>query len=385
MYPILDGGQFAMDRLLKNLLNLGFSVSSLSIETHKHKFSIEDFPEDIVQLIEPKSYYINTKVTFWGVLKSLFFSNSYNIKRFMDKGFQEMIKEILLNDNFELVILESAYLLPYVNVIRMNSDAKVILRAHNVEYRIWKQAARREKSSIKCFYYNKLSKDLKKFELYHANLVDGIFCISEQDKDFFRRRHVRVPMTVIPVYMDIIDDFSVDYENNDFFFIGSMSWKPNADAVNWIINHIAPRLAKVLPDSRIHIAGSAMPDSMKERKISNIIFHGKVANVHEFMAKHGTLIVPLKSGSGVRIKILEALCVGIPIISTEKGKEGINLIPKKHFLTANITEEFMYQMKTLNNNTSLKESLGAESKKFIIENYGITKISENIREFIAKI
>lgn len=385
IYPILDGGQLAMQRLMMNMLHLGYSVKNLTVETYKHPFEISEFPKDIQEIIFPESHFIDTKVKFWDIVKSLFSSESYNVKRFVDTEFEDKIKMLLQTNEYGIVILESAYLLPYVNIIRKYSDAKIIVRAHNVEYRIWRQAARKEKVFYKRWYYKKLAKNLKKFEINHLNLVDGIFCISEQDKEFFRRRSVRAPLEVIPVYMETMEEHKVDYSNNDFFFVGSMSWKPNIDAVRWIINQIAPRLLKIYPEVTIHIAGSAMPKAMFEKKIKNVVFHGKVENMHKFMSEHGTLIVPLKSGSGVRIKILEALSIGVPIISSEKGKEGINLIPKKHFLTANITEEFVLQMKFIDDNTELKEKLGQEGQKFIKEEYSIEIVSKKIRDFISKI
>ncbi|MGV3630194.1 MAG: glycosyltransferase family 4 protein [Bacteroidota bacterium] len=385
IFPILDGGQLAMHRLLMNLLHQGFAVKNLTVETYKHPYDEQAFPENLREIISPEAHYIDTKVNAWDVVKSLFSSESYNIKRFIDKGFEAKIRELLESDNYQLVILESAFLLSYVDVIRRYSDAKIVVRAHNVEYRIWRQAARREKSLFKRIYFKKLAKNLKKYELQHLNMVDGIFCISEQDKEFFRRRAIKVPMAVIPVYMETQDEYPVNYQNNDFFFIGSMSWKPNVEAVRWIVNSIAPRLHKFLPEAKIHIAGSAMPKSMKEKKTRNVVFHGKVPNMLDFMSKHGTLIVPLKSGSGVRIKILEALSIGVPVISTEKGKEGINLTPKKHFLTANITEEFLLQMKFIDTNTTIKESIGLAGKDFIKEEYSIDIVSKKISDFIAKI
>jgi glycosyltransferase involved in cell wall biosynthesis len=385
IFPILDGGQMAMYKLMKNFLQLGFNVKNLTLETYKHPFNINDYPEDLQDIINPEAHYIDSRVKSWDVFLSLFKKESYHVKRFVDSEFELKIKELLQTNNFEYVILESAFLMSYINVIRKYSDAKIILRAHNVEYRIWRQHARKEKSFLKRYFYKKLSKDLKRFELTFINLVDGVFCISEQDREFFRRRAVKTPTVVIPVYMDLVEDNMVNYENNDFHFVGSMSWKPNADAVKWIINQIAPKLQRLLPDSKIHIAGSAMPKSMKEKQIKNVVFHGKVNSMCDFMSTHGTLIVPLKTGSGVRIKILEALSFGVPLISTEKGKEGISLTPKKHFLTANITEEFLLQMKYLNENTMKKKSLGEEGKKFISEEYSIEIVSNHIREFLAKI
>lgn len=385
IFPILDGGQLAMHRLMVNLLHQGFAVKNLTVETHKHPFDLEAYPAELRKILSPESCFIDTRVKAWDIVKSIFSSDSYNVKRFVSNDLRTRIKELVESNDYGLVVLESAFLLPYIHVIREYSEAKIIIRAHNVEYRIWRQAARKEKSIFKRIYFKKLAKNLKRFELTHLNMADGIFCISEQDKEFFRRRAIKVPMTVIPVYMDVRDDYTVDYSNNDFFFIGSMSWKPNADAVRWIINSIAPRLYKFLPDVKIHIAGSAMPKSMKEKKINNVVFHGKVPNMLDFMSQHGTLIVPLKTGSGVRIKILEAMSIGVPVISTEKGKEGINLTPKKHFLTANITEEFLLQMRYIDSGTEVKQTMGLAGKEFIREEYSIDIVSKKISEFIAKI
>ena len=385
LFPILDGGQVAMHRLMMNLFHQGFGVKNITVETHKHPFHVEAYPPELREIISPEAFYIDTKVKAWDVFKSLFSSESYNVKRFIDPGFESMIRELVCDNTYELVILESAFLLPYLHVIRHFSDAKVVVRAHNVEYRIWRQAARNEKSFFKRIYLKKLANNLKKFEIEHLNQVDGIFCISEQDKEFFRRRAIRVPMTVIPVYMEINDQYEVDYENNDFFFIGSMTWKPNVRAVNWIVDGIAPRLYKILPEVKIHIAGSSMPKRMKEKRVRNVVFHGKVPDMLDFMSKHGTLIVPLKTGSGVRIKILEAMSIGVPVISTEKGKEGIDLSPKKHFLTANITEEFLLQMKYIDDNTDVKRTMGQAGKLFIQEEYSIDIVSKKISDFIAKI
>ncbi len=385
IFPILDGGQMAMNRLMMCFLNLGFNVKNLTLETHKHPFDINEFPEDLQEIIFPEAHYIDSIVKSWDVFKSLFNKESYHVKRFIDKTFEEKLKELFKTNNYEIVILESAFLMSYIDVIRRYSDAKIILRAHNVEYRIWRQHAKKEKSFIKRFFYKKLANDLKRFELEKINQVDGVFCISEQDREFFRRRSVKAATIVIPVYMSVNENNVVDYQNNDFHFVGSMSWKPNADAVRWIINQIAPRLAKILPDVKIHIAGSAMSKKLLDQKIKNVIVHGKVANMQEFMSQHGTLIVPLKSGSGVRIKILEALSFGVPIISSEKGKEGIEMTPKKHFLTANITEEFLLQMKFLYDRTETKQNLGKEGKVFIENEYSLEIVSKRIRDFISKI
>jgi glycosyltransferase involved in cell wall biosynthesis len=385
IFPILDGGQLAMHKLLVNFLDLGFNVKNLTVETGKHPFDMNDFPLELQDSIYPEAHFIDTRIRPWKLFKSLFNKRSYHADRFINDEFAEKIKQCIQHQKFDYVVVESAFLLSYVDLIRKYSDAKIILRAHNVEYRIWRQHAKHEKTLIKRVIYKKLAEDLKRFELNFINQVDGVFCISEQDREFFRRRAIQTLTTVIPVYMDVHDEYIVNYENNDFHFVGSMGWKPNADAVRWIVQYIAPRLDRILPEAKIHIAGSSMPKSMRDLKTKNVVFHGKVSNMLEFMSTHGTLIVPLKSGSGVRIKILEALSIGVPIISTEKGREGIDLTPKKNVLSANITEEFILQMKNMYDKTEERKSMGQEGKVFILNNYSKEIISNRIREFISKI
>lgn len=385
IFPTLDGGRLAMHKLLLNLLDKGYHVKNLTIATNKHPFLPDTFPEKLKSIIQPEAVHINTDIKLFDVIVSWFKRESYQVKRFYSREFEQKIIDELNAVDYDVVIIESAFLLSYLSAMRHHTAAKIIVRTHNVEYRIWRQAVKKERSIIKRMYYRKLANTMKRFELKFLNMVDGVMCISAQDRDFFKRRGIRVPMTVIPVHMEVENRHEVDYSCNDFYFIGSMNWKPNIDAVNWIIKRLAPQVFKILPEAKIHLAGSNMPKSMQELKSKNIVVHGRVPDMREFMSKHGTLIVPLKSGSGVRIKILEALSVGVPIISTDKGKEGIGVQPKLHYLSANVSEEFLTQIKLVYDNPERRKLLGVNGKKFIEDEYGLHHVSEKISEFIRNI
>lgn len=385
IFPILDGGRIAMHHLMVNLLDVGFNVKNVTISTPKHPFDITAFPKELRDITEVEDIFINTNTNVWDAIKAFIKKESYNVIRYKSKDVEDKLIQILQENIFDLIVIESTFLLLYVDLFRKYSDAKIILRSHNVEYRIWKQSSKKEKSFLKKYYFAKLSLQLKKFELEHLNKVDGVFCISEQDKEFFRRRGVKTRMEVIPVFMEVKDGYEVDYDCNDFFYIGSMNWKPNIEAVKWIVSAIVPKYKKINSEVKFHIAGSNMSKQMKAMGNKNVIFHGRVDDVFDFMSKHGTLIVPLKTGSGIRIKILEALSIGVPIISTDKGKEGINMIPKKEFLSANMTEEIVLQMRTCIDKPDLKRTLGENGKLFIQENYSKAIVSQKIRDFIKKI
>ncbi|MBI2257381.1 MAG: glycosyltransferase [Flavobacteriia bacterium] len=384
-FPILDGGRLASHHLLLNLLDLEAEVKNLTICTHKHPFLIEHFPEKKIELIEPEAVHIDTKINFFDGLKSFIKGEAYNLTRFRSTELENKLIDLLKDNYFDFIIVESIFLLLYLPIIRKNSDAKIIVRTHNVEYRLWKQSAKKEKSFFKKYYFNKISNQLKKFELSVLNQVDGILCITENDRDFFRRRGIKTRMIAFPVFMDVKKQYEVDYSTNDFCFIGSMNWKPNIEAVNWIAYGILPKIKKMYPDIKIHIAGSNMSSSMKRMGNQNLIIHGRVEDVYHFMSKHGTLLVPLKTGSGVRIKILEALSAGIPIIATDKAKEGILVTSKKEYLGGNMSEEIILQMKNCINNQDFKLKLGENAKLFIEEHYSRNKITSKLSEFLSKL
>ena len=374
IYPTVDGGCVAMAAFLNHLIAIHNRVDHLTIETYKHPFNILNYPTFEDKPFSVDSVYINTKISPLDAFTNLFSSSSYNVNRFYDKAFENKILE-QLEKGYDVIYLESVFLSPYIKTIRKHTSAKMILRAPNVEYKIWENHTSITSNPFKKWYLNSLTKKLKNTEIQSLELVDGILTISQHDAEMLALIGTKTPILNLP--------FSIESESistikkHHFFFVGAFNWQPNLDAVHYLIKTLFPKIITEFPDAKLHIAGSYTPDSLYQFQSDSIRIYGKVPSVKEFMKNHGMLLAPIFSGSGVRIKILEALSFGIPVIGSSIAIQGIN---SKACFIASEDEDYVNLISELEEKTILDtQKLAIE---YINEYYHPTKIEKQLDEFI---
>ena len=375
IYPIVDGGCFAMDSFLQSLLTFS-EVKTLCISTHKHPFHIENYPSDIVKSTNPKGVFINTKTKPISFLKSVLKNESYNTARFYSTSFSTHLQAEINSNQYDCIILESAYLLVYLDELRTPFKGKIILRAPNVEYKIWEDYYEFSTTIFKKTIYRYLAKKLKQFEIEAISKVDLVCAITENDKLQLMEDGIRCPISVIPFGVKQDFESNIPIENDKLFFLGAFNWKPNYDAALFIVKEIIPELILSYPDIEVHLAGSFMPEEFYAFASKNIHIHGKVASSDQFISKHGILIAPIFSGSGVRIKIVEALALGIPVIASTIAMQGI---PTNSVLLADNKTEFIAQIKKLVNNKKERINLQQKAKEVIHQEFSFEAISAKLR------
>jgi glycosyltransferase involved in cell wall biosynthesis len=378
-FPMVDGGCVAISSVLKSLLSAeSLSVFHFSLSTHKHPFDATNYPEKWCSRMKMDAQFINTKTDILGALIHLFKNKSYNITRFYDKKVAAKIEEILIEQKIDVVFCESIYTLPYLEVFKRN-NAKVILRAHNLEHQIWKQLGEQSTFPLKKWYYNKLSKQLKQYELDQPQKLDGIIAISEEDALFFQKFEPKVRVTAIPTAVKT--NFAApDYKLNDFYFLGAMDWRPNKEGVDWLLNDVIPEGIK---GSTLSIAGKSLEKN--EIKHPSVICEGEVKNALAFIQSHGICVIPMHSGSGIKIKLLENLAMGKPIITTSEGVRGVDVKDGEEVIIADDPKSFRESMYELNMNTEKRKKLGDKGKKFVVNNFGEQKITRRLIAFIKEI
>jgi glycosyltransferase involved in cell wall biosynthesis len=374
IYPIVDGGCAAMSSFLNHLFEIYDQVDHLTIETHKHPFSKENYPFKNQDKFSVNSIFINTKTSFIDAFLNLFSKSSYNVIRFYSFDFEQKLISLLQN-SYDTIFLESIFLLPYLKTIQKNTSAKIILRAPNVEFKIWQNHTENTKQPLKKWYLNQLTKKLKKFEIEHLKLVDGILTITNNDAAVIREFTPTTPILNLP--FSIIPEPNSSLLQNEYFFIGAYNWQPNLEAVDYLLKSLFPFILKQNPTSKLHIAGTYMPDYIYDFQSENILIHGKVESVKDFMKSHGILLAPISSGSGVRIKILEALSFGIPVIGSRIAIQGIN---SKACFEAETNEEYINIINELNNSNII--DIQNEAISYINKNYNPSILEKNLHEFV---
>ncbi|MFA4852842.1 MAG: glycosyltransferase family 4 protein, partial [Bacteroidales bacterium] len=375
-YPPREGGAIAMNNITRGLIKAGHEVKVLAVSTPKYNINPDEIPEDYKKSTGFESVYIDTKIKFYKAFLNLFSTRSYNVERFISGEFDDKIKQIVSSGEFDIVQLESVFVAPYIATIRNNSNAKIILRAHNIEHIIWNRLAESCHNPVKKIYLKHLSRTLKNYENKIFDSVDGIAAITQHDADFFVKSGHNKAVISIPVGIDqcMITKIDAEREFPGLFHLGSMDWMPNQEGIRWFLDNVWGKVIKEYPGINLYLAGRSMPGWLRELKMPNVLVDGEVENAFNYMQSKSVMIVPLLSGSGMRVKIIEGMACGNTIISTSIGAEGIDYTNEKNILIANKPEEFVNQIRKCVEDPSFCQNIGHQAKNLIIEKYNNDKI-----------
>ena len=383
-YPPVDGGTLAMDSITQGLLAKGCEVKVLAVETDKHPVRKDALTEHYRQQTGFESVYIDLRVKAIPALVAMLCGESYHVKRYVSNDFAEKLRDILQQEQFDIVHVESIFLTPYVPLIRKYSKAKVLLRAHNVEHLIWKRVAQSCRNPFKRWYLKHLSLTLRAYELEHINDYDGIVCITRNDADYFKANGCRKAVAVIPFGVEPEEVPQVEAEPDSLFHIGAMDWLPNQESIRWLLEEVWPVVHREVPRAKLYLAGRKMPVQWMKANIEGVSIIGEVPDAMYFISSKKINVVPLLSGSGIRVKIIEAMSMGKTVVTTTVGAQGIDYTDGENILIANSPQEFASQIKRCLDDEDFCRRVGDAAARLIAEQYNGKELAERLVGFYNK-
>lgn len=353
-YPIIDGGCFASAAFLRDLVETGHEVVHYAIATPKHPFDIDLYPKEIRDQVEIYSDKLETTPSNIDAFKSLFTNKSYHISRF-EPTEKSINLKTLKNYQFDLIIADSLFSIPTAEYL--DSNVPICLRAHNIEYHIWRDALKTT-PFYKRPFLSLLTTKLRRREIKTFNKVDRVIAITQVDQLFIST--FKANAKFYPVTLSASDD-EMNYDHNELFHIGGLNWLPNYHAVKFL-SEIIQIINKDEIVVKLNIAGSHQTGEFHNPKMG-IFEVGFVDDAYQFGMEKGILVSPIFEGSGVRIKILEMAAHGIPVITSSKGAMGIT--SNQHMLIAETQVEFIHAIKKLITDKELRKQLGENGKEYI--------------------
>ena len=386
-YPAKEGGPIAISMIIEGLISAGHKVRILAMNTNKYSVNLNDIPSEYKEKTRIDLVYVDLSFRPVKAFINLFTGRSYHVERFISDAFTDKLKKILREEEFDVIQFEMTFMSPYLEIVRQNSKAKTVLRAHNIEHLIWERISETTTNPLKRLYLRHLAITLKKHELTVINDFDGIAAITKNDADFFINAGCRVPVTDIPFGIDLTCFQELPQTTRDItlFSIGSMNWIPNQEGIRWFLETVWPDVTKRYPFLKYFIAGREMPSWLKDSNFPNVVIAGEVDSALNFINEHSVMIVPLFSGSGIRIKIIEGMACGKTIISTTVGAEGIHYTNRKDILIADEPPGFIKMISACVNDRMFLNRIGKNARELIKKDYDRDRIIKKLVGFYQKI
>ena len=280
---------------------------------------------------------------FYGRLAAnLFSSLPYSVASHTSRILQETIRTYAADHSVDLWQCEWT---PYAEALRVLEKGPRLVMAHNVESVIWQRYYETETHPLKRWYLKEQWRKYRLFERRALAEADGTIAVSAADAallaDTFAAR--RVSIVDNGVDTSHFRPAETPGDPRRILFLGSLDWRPNQDAIGQLLDHIFPAVRAAEPAAELWLVGRKPAEALRRRVFATpgVELYADVADVCPFLHGSGVLAVPLRIGGGSRLKILEALAAGVPVVSTRVGAEGLALEPGRHLTVVEGIEDMV--------------------------------------------
>ncbi len=214
---------------------------------------------------------------------------------------------------------------------------------------------------------------LKTYEGKMCRDFDAVTAVSEEDKQSLIEAGAPTDIQVIPIAIDIDKQAFIQRapKGPHIIHVGTMYWPANIDGIRWFLDHIYPLIKQQVPDVRCTLVGARPPQDIKEREQTDpsLKVTGYVDDPLPYLQDSSMMIVPLRAGGGMRVKILNALAQGLPMVSTTVGCEGIDVQDNHDILIADTPEAFAHQAARLLTDAALNQQLTLQGRQTAEQKY----------------
>jgi len=304
----------------------------------------------------------------WQLLAGLVSELPVSIRNYRSNAMANLYQKVTQEIAFDSIVCD--FPIPAPNICDLS---RCVLFQHNVEWMIWRRHAENGATALHRAYFALQARRMREFERALCRKVRRVIAVSEADAELMTQDFGVAGIEPVPTGVDL-EYFKAPEEvrhDVDITFVGSMDWLPNEDGVLWFSREILPRIRIAEPEARLTIVGRSPSSAVKALMNGDARTQvtGTVADVRPYLWGSKIAIVPLRIGGGTRLKIYEAMAVGVPVVSTGVGAEGLEVVPGRHILIANDPAAFADACISLLRAPERRAELAAEAHRHVSEHY----------------
>jgi glycosyltransferase involved in cell wall biosynthesis len=309
---------------------------------------------------------------------------------------EKSVKNLISTEKFDVLWIENTLSAPFAQRIHfpITTHNQVLCSSQNVEALVSQKLQKTMEKSEHAKFYACQAKLMRRLELTAWKKSDVIFQCSETDAEYTRTASPHSKVFVVPNGVDT-QYFQKSSTSNTsthptILFTAGFGYHPNVEAVEWFLEKVFPKVLELVPNCRFLFAGSEA-DSLQQRLGPKFKAFGDSiecvsdpVDIRPYFENAWVYIVPLQYGGGTRLKILEAMAMELPVVSTTVGAEGVPYVNNKHLLLADSPEDFRKAIVHLLDNQDRRQELSKAGYEFVTQNYDWHCIREQTLQILRE-
>jgi len=363
-FPGRDGSSIAMESLIRLEQGLGHDVTVVALNTDKHRISNPKAP-DGVQLFEVN---VSIRPTIANYLSRRRKQWSYFASRFYHREVVELIAaQVQYHD---IVVVDSLFMAVYLGPINL----PIVIRAHNIESELWKDTLRH----MPVWKRVLLGKEVKQLSHWERSVLSQhpVWAITPDDLAMVQAiggHGAHIPCSIRPNQWPYSGATP-----SGIYHLGAMDWFPNIEGMQWLMTEVTPHLSQGVS---IQVLSKARPSQFRQLPQAITWIQDRVED--DWFDAQGIFIAPIRSGSGMRIKLLEAMSRGKAIVTTTIGAQGLMVEHGKHMLIVDQPEDFALAIHKLLSDTGMRQGLGQAASEHAQKHFQDDVVSNELRSALS--
>ncbi len=306
---------------------------------------------------------------------------AYTIRKYDQPGLREQARAVLARP-YDAIICDfvfPAWLMDW------GMDCLKVLFTHNVEAQVWRRHSRVSSNLLWKSLGFVESRLLERAESRYVKLADHVLTVSEADRREFSRHVDPSRITVIPTGVDSTYFRPAPGRERPgrIVFTGSMDWMPNEDGVAWFASEVWPLIRAEVPEAEFDVVGRRPSRRIQALAGPGVRVTGRVDDIRPYLDEAAVYVVPLRSGSGTRLKIFEAMAAGKPVVSTTVGAEGLPVEDSRNIVIRDSPDEFAASVVRLLRDAEERRRLGQAAREVIENGHSWAAVSAYFEALLA--